>query len=262
MYIGNLPIDVKEREIDDLFYKFGRIRDIAIVARDPPAFAFVEYSHPDDADEAVRRRDSYTFDGKRLRCEIAKDKRDRDGDRDRDRDRGRDRDRDRGGRDRPSAGGRERGERKPREPRVPPTRAEHGVFVGNLPKDTKWKELKELFKEQGSLEAVFADISKESGEAVLEFSNPEDLQSAMDKFNEYSFKNKIGLESKLSVRIRETQAPATLAAAQAPATLAAAEVEAPNEVKTESDVMPSAAEDSNGDRRDRSRSRDRKDDSN
>ena len=255
VYIGNLPIDVKEREIDDLFYKFGRIRDIAIVARDPPAFAFVEYSHPDDADEAVRRRDNYTFDGKRLRCEIAKDKRDRDGDRDRDRDRGRDRDRDRGGRDRPSAGGRERGERKPREPRIPPTRAEHGVVVGNLPKDTKWKELKELFKEQGSLEAVFADISKDSGEAVLEFSNPEDLQSAMEKFNEYSFKNKIGLESKLSVRIRETQAPATLAAADA-------QVEAPNEVKTESDVMPSAAEDSNGDRRDRSRSRDRKDDSN
>jgi hypothetical protein len=44
IYVGNLPIDVKEREIDDLFYKFGRIRDIDLkIPGRPPAFAFVAF---------------------------------------------------------------------------------------------------------------------------------------------------------------------------------------------------------------------------
>lgn len=30
IYVGNLPMDVRERELDDLFYKYGRIRDIEI----------------------------------------------------------------------------------------------------------------------------------------------------------------------------------------------------------------------------------------
>jgi splicing factor, arginine/serine-rich 1 len=39
VYVGNLPMDVKEREIDDIFYKYGRITDIQIKRPDrPPAF--------------------------------------------------------------------------------------------------------------------------------------------------------------------------------------------------------------------------------
>jgi hypothetical protein len=30
IYVGNLPMDVRERELDDLFYKYGRIKDIEI----------------------------------------------------------------------------------------------------------------------------------------------------------------------------------------------------------------------------------------
>lgn len=42
IYVGNLPMDVTEREVDDLFYKFGRIRSIEIKTPSrPPAFAFV-----------------------------------------------------------------------------------------------------------------------------------------------------------------------------------------------------------------------------
>jgi arginine/serine-rich splicing factor 1/9 len=39
IYVGNLPLDTRERELDDLFYKYGRIVDIDIKrpAR-PPAF--------------------------------------------------------------------------------------------------------------------------------------------------------------------------------------------------------------------------------
>ena len=75
VYCGNLPSDIKEREVDDLFYKYGRIRDIHIVRRDRTAFAFVEYSDYRDAEDAVRSRDGYKFDGDYLRCEISRERR-------------------------------------------------------------------------------------------------------------------------------------------------------------------------------------------
>jgi arginine/serine-rich splicing factor 1/9 len=44
VFVGNLPIDIKEREIDDLFYKYGRIREIDLKTPSrPPAFAFLTF---------------------------------------------------------------------------------------------------------------------------------------------------------------------------------------------------------------------------
>lgn len=41
----------------------------------PPAFAFITFDDPRDAEDAVRGRDGYNFDGYRLRCEFAKGER-------------------------------------------------------------------------------------------------------------------------------------------------------------------------------------------
>lgn len=44
IYVGNLPDDIRERDVEDLFYKYGRIRNIKIRGRHGgPAFAFVEF---------------------------------------------------------------------------------------------------------------------------------------------------------------------------------------------------------------------------
>jgi RNA recognition motif-containing protein len=45
IYVSNLPNDVMERDIDNIFGKYGRIRAVSIkkLAR-PPPFAFVEFS--------------------------------------------------------------------------------------------------------------------------------------------------------------------------------------------------------------------------
>jgi arginine/serine-rich splicing factor 1/9 len=45
IYVSNLPDDVRERDIDNIFGKYGRIRAVAIkkLSR-PPPFAFVEFS--------------------------------------------------------------------------------------------------------------------------------------------------------------------------------------------------------------------------
>lgn len=57
IYIGNLPMDVTEKDMDDVFYKFGRIVDIDLkTPARPPAFGFITFQDARDAEEAVRAR--------------------------------------------------------------------------------------------------------------------------------------------------------------------------------------------------------------
>lgn len=70
VYVGNLPADVRRRELEDLFAKYGRILDVSIKGGARPAtssYAFVTFEDPRDADEAVRGRDGREFAGRRLR---------------------------------------------------------------------------------------------------------------------------------------------------------------------------------------------------
>ena len=66
LYIAPLPMDVRESELEDLFYKYGRIRDIEIKSRRPPAFAFVEFDDHRDAEDAVKGRDGIKFADRRI----------------------------------------------------------------------------------------------------------------------------------------------------------------------------------------------------
>ena len=150
VYVGNLPADIRERELDDLFYKFGKIRAIEIPPiRNPPQFAFVEYYDYRDADDAVRRRDNYSFGGGRLRCEIArgKERRERGGDRT-------------GDRTRPTV-----------------RRSDFGVIVTNLPSRCSWQDLKDFMR--GAGDVVYSNVDGDEGE--VEFSNKEDMKNAIRK---------------------------------------------------------------------------------
>lgn len=47
IYVGNLPTDVRIRDIEDIFYKYGKIRDIDLKnKRGSAPFAFVEFEDP------------------------------------------------------------------------------------------------------------------------------------------------------------------------------------------------------------------------
>lgn len=44
IYVGNLPPDVKEADIEDIFYKFGKITNVNLKCpTGQPPFAFVEF---------------------------------------------------------------------------------------------------------------------------------------------------------------------------------------------------------------------------
>ena len=42
--VGNLPLDIRARDIEDLFYKYGRIRDIEV--KNPPRFVSIPIQKP------------------------------------------------------------------------------------------------------------------------------------------------------------------------------------------------------------------------
>ncbi|KAJ3590239.1 hypothetical protein NHX12_008193 [Muraenolepis orangiensis] len=71
IYVGNLPPDIRTKDVEDVFYKYGAIRDIDLKnRRGGPPFAFIEFEDPRDADDAVYGRDGYDYDGYRLRVEF------------------------------------------------------------------------------------------------------------------------------------------------------------------------------------------------
>jgi len=160
--VGNLPSDIKESEIDDLFYKYGRIREIDLkTPARPPAFAFIAFEDYRDAEDAIRGRDGYNFDGYRLRVEFSKG-------------------------DRRDGGGRFDDRREPARKSGGGRRTDYGVVVTNLPKGCSWQDLKDFMRKAGDV--VYTDVDK-YGEGVVEFSNRDDMEYAIKSLDDTEFKN-------------------------------------------------------------------------
>uniref|UniRef100_A0A7S3G4Y7 RRM domain-containing protein n=1 Tax=Palpitomonas bilix TaxID=652834 RepID=A0A7S3G4Y7_9EUKA len=178
VFVGNLPLDVEEREIEDLFYKYGRIRDIDVKRPSrPPAFCFVDFDDPRDAEDAVRGRDRIDFDGQPLRVEISHGGR-----------RGGDRFERRGG----GRGG-------------PPTNSlrhsDFRVIVEGLPVSASWQDLKDFMRSAGDV--IFTDVIRErdgTKTGIVEYSSDEDMRRAVKELDDVEFKNPY---DKVRVKVRE-----------------------------------------------------------
>ncbi|CAK4069945.1 unnamed protein product [Aphanomyces euteiches] len=182
VYVGNLPMNVRTRELDDLFYKYGRIRDIDIKQPSrPPAYAFIEFEDHRDAEDAIRGRDGYEFDGQRLRVERTTGGGRRSGgggDRDRDRDRDRERDSKGFGRNLMGSG-------------------KYSVTVTGLPDSCAWQDLKDFMRKIGDV--IFAKVDKKGG-GFVEFTNREDMLRAISKFDDTEFKTRTEAST---IRVKE-----------------------------------------------------------
>lgn len=139
--------------------RYGKIREIDLkTPARPPAFAFIAYDDYRDAQDAIRGRDNYNFDGYRLRVEFSK------GDRDR-----------RGGAD-DRRDGRKTGGR----------RTEYGVIVSNLPRGCSWQDLKDFMRKAGDV--VYTDVER-NGDGTVEFSNRDDMEYAIKTLDDTEFKS-------------------------------------------------------------------------
>lgn len=43
IYVGNLPPDIRSRDVEDLFSKYGKIQYVDLKNKKGPPFAFVEF---------------------------------------------------------------------------------------------------------------------------------------------------------------------------------------------------------------------------
>ncbi|CAG2055145.1 unnamed protein product [Timema podura] len=170
IYVGNLPPDIRTKDIQDLFYKFGKVSFVDLKNRRGPPFAFVEFEDSRDAEDAVHARDGYDYDGYRLRVEFP---------------RGGGPGGFRGG-TRGGATGSDRGSRG----RGPPARrSQYRVLVTGLPPSGSWQDLKDHMREAGDV--CFADVFKD-GTGVVEFLRYEDMKYAVKKLDDSRFRSHEG----------------------------------------------------------------------
>uniref|UniRef100_M1B661 Arginine/serine-rich splicing factor n=1 Tax=Solanum tuberosum TaxID=4113 RepID=M1B661_SOLTU len=170
IYVGNLPGDIREREVEDLFYKYGPIAhiDLKIPPR-PPGYAFVEFEEARDAEDAIRGRDGYDFDGHRLRVELAH-----------------------GGRGNSSSNDRYNSGNN--------SGHNGGVLVTGLPHSASWQDLKDHMRRAGDVcfSQVFREGSGTTG--IVDYTNYDDMKYAIKKLDESEFRNAF---SRSTIRVKE-----------------------------------------------------------
>ncbi|XP_057483864.1 serine/arginine-rich-splicing factor SR34-like isoform X1 [Actinidia eriantha] len=182
LYVGNLPGDIREREVEDIFYKYGPILhiDLKIPPR-PPGYAFVEYEEARDAEDAIRGRDGYDFDGHRLRVELAHGGRGHSSSIDRHSSYSK------GG----GGGGGRGGVSK---------RSDYRVLVTGLPKSASWQDLKDHMRQAGDVcfSQVFRDARGTTG--IVDYTSHDDMRYAIRKLDDSEFRNAF---ARGIVRVRE-----------------------------------------------------------
>ena len=78
LYVGNLPYDTAETQLQDLFAQAGTVETVSVVRdRDTGrarGFAFVEMGSDEDAQKAINQLNSYELGGRALTVNEAKPK--------------------------------------------------------------------------------------------------------------------------------------------------------------------------------------------
>jgi len=188
IYIGNLPEDVRSREVEDIFDKYGKILDVDIKlprSGGGPAFAFLEFDDPRDAQDAIKGRDGYEISGHRIRVELPQSKSYQASSGGSGGYRGGGRGGFSGGRGRGRGGG-------------PPRRSDYRLLVSGLPPTGSWQDIKDHMREAG--EVVYADVFRD-GTGVVEFSHKDDMEWAVKNLDDSKFKSHEGETSFIRVKV-------------------------------------------------------------
>jgi len=168
VYLGKLPYDARERDVEKFFKGYGRLREVLM----KDGFAFIEFDDHRDADDAVHELNGKDLLGERVYVEFAREQRG-----------GRSRERFSG-----SGGGSGGGGHSSRNNRFegrrygPPRNTEHRVRVENLSSRVSWQDLKDFMRQAG--EVTYADAHKrERNVGIVDFATYSDMKNAIDKLD-------------------------------------------------------------------------------
>ncbi|KRX27474.1 Serine/arginine-rich splicing factor 1, partial [Trichinella nelsoni] len=164
IYVGNLPPDIRSRDIESCFERFGKVVAVDLKNRKGPPFAFVEFEDARDAEDAVRYKDGYELDGYKLRVEFP-----------------------RGSGVHPSYNQRNRMLAGRNGCRTNASRhTGFRCYISGLPASGSWQDLKDHMREAGDV--CFSDVYK-NGNGVVEYMRAEDLEYALANLNESRFRS-------------------------------------------------------------------------
>jgi len=76
LYVGNLPFDVGEKDLEELFTSYGEVVSANVITDRQTGrargFAFVEMGQSEDAKKAIEALDGKEFKGRNLTVNVAK----------------------------------------------------------------------------------------------------------------------------------------------------------------------------------------------
>jgi len=157
IYVGGIPTDCRERDLDKFFRNYGRLRDCLI----KNGYAFVEFEDHRDADDAVYEMNGRELLGCRVSVEHAR-------------------------------GIPRRGEAMGAGPRRtpawtdrygPPMRTPYRVIVENLSSRISWQDLKDYMRKEADV--TFADAHRHArNEGIVEFASKSDMTRAIDRLDD------------------------------------------------------------------------------
>lgn len=157
IYVGGIPTDCRERDLDKFFRNYGRLRDCLI----KNGYAFVEFEDNRDADDAVYEMNGRELMGCRVSVEHARGIPRR---------------------------GEAMGAGARRAPAWtdrygPPMRTPYRVIVENLSSRISWQDLKDYMRKEADV--TFADAHRHArNEGIVEFASSSDMKRAIDRLDD------------------------------------------------------------------------------
>ena len=81
IYAGNLPYELTEQDLKDLFVEFGSVSSARVITDQysgrAKGFAFVEMPNQEEAEEAIKQLEGKEIDGRNIKVNQAKPREDR-----------------------------------------------------------------------------------------------------------------------------------------------------------------------------------------
>lgn len=78
LFVGNLPFNVTEDQLKEIFEKYGEIKSLKLITDRETGrsrgFAFVEFAEKDSANNAIKEYNGQTLDGRSVVVKVANDK--------------------------------------------------------------------------------------------------------------------------------------------------------------------------------------------
>ncbi|MBM3707274.1 MAG: RNA-binding protein [Actinobacteria bacterium] len=75
LYVGNLTYSVTDEQLQKLFSAYGEVKEVSLIGN--KGFGFVEMANTQEAEKAMEALDGYLFEGRNMKVDEARPKKDR-----------------------------------------------------------------------------------------------------------------------------------------------------------------------------------------